>query len=457
MAAVDNILTVIIILLLFVISGVTIWYVKKRYGTEEHYSDRFKDLTIDECAGLCKTTTDCYAFAYDSNKKTCYPSYTPLIGRPPKQVFGEEYSPNNTVCNKIIPITIADRAPGFEQRRANAVYTCAEREGLQPILYFHNKSKFNKFDEGQNVDFIKQVDEYEVKDHRWPNNQYDTDNTDILNRDINRNNINDQTVTDIDRIRRNPTGVDLEIQQQKDMDFLGFSVNKIKSTVENITNIFKPSARVTNTTINVTKEGYDVSGNNTNNTLGLPDGVNNPTTTTVANIPEPVITVVDISNTGINKNIPLPNNTIDLSVNNSTSSNMDKAVPPLATGQADHAYIGSKALLTDITTQLQPSPYDPVGPYSVYKVNDQLNRGDYLMDHKCTRNVPLKTCLEYCENNKQCVGVEWNPKFSVHDGVCCPMQSIGKMADRESIYRFGKFYSKEGRQNLDTTKYYISL
>lgn len=143
-------------MLLVVCLSVLIMLLVKQCGSE-HYDDVKMMSTVAKCAEFCKTTTDCYGFAFDKKTNTCYPSRNII----------DQRSFDHLICNKIITITEAKEIIPFSERRSNAMFVCTEKLGYHPSFYFHNQNKFNKIHEKQNFDFIVNVDEYSVKDHDW--------------------------------------------------------------------------------------------------------------------------------------------------------------------------------------------------------------------------------------------------------------------------------------------------
>jgi len=73
---------------------------------------------------------------------------------------------------------------------------------------------------------------------------------------------------------------------------------------------------------------------------------------------------------------------------------------------------------------------------------DDYNGGDYLNNYKCVDNITFRGCLDYCINNEECKGVEYNPQFGSYNNVCCPKRNIGQFYPRKWIHKNGKFYAK---------------
>lgn len=97
------------------------------------------------------------------------------------------------------------------------------------------------------------------------------------------------------------------------------------------------------------------------------------------------------------------------------------------------------------------------------KANDEY-LGGYLFDHKCSSNINLTPCMQTCENDDRCVGVEWNPyyvkndgnnKTSVYRNICCPKTQITEIIPRRTEYQNGNFYIKKLVDQFDKNKIYI--
>ena len=324
-----------------------------RRGKIEGYDARYTNISVDNCAKLCKTTAGCFGFAYDPKNQICYPSDNPLMGPPIKALYLDEYKDENVVCNKMDAIMIPTNAPPFDKRKSNAIFVCGEKPGLHPQLYIHKNNMLELIDEGQNPDFILDIDEYDVNYYKWPLNKYDADQLDLLRRDREKQMYTPSTMTLMDRIRNE------KVNDNNDM-IVGIDVKpKKESTLEKIA---KRSGEI------MTK---------LQEALQIPIGLN-----FVENYP-----------------------------------NSDE--------------------------------------YKAFEVYDKLNNGVYMRNHKCVQNIPMKSCLEYCLNNEECVGVEYNPRFFYHENVCCPYKSIDDFVDRRDMQRLGKFYRKIRTNNLDKKRIHV--
>ena len=67
--------------------------------------------------------------------------------------------------------------------------------------------------------------------------------------------------------------------------------------------------------------------------------------------------------------------------------------------------------------------------YIVYKQYNDFNTGEYSKDFKCVRDIPYNDCAEYCTNDDNCVGFEFNTMYPINKNitknVCCPYKSKG--------------------------------
>lgn len=147
----------------------------------EHYDTIVQGVTFDNCGKKCKETNDCFAFSYsntDSNTDTnkCY-----LAKNTIKRDYtyytdfkhSDEYNENHILCNKYIPITnfyenktSPNKYPSFHERRSNSFYTCSYKNEPNKT-FLHNEDKMIKIEEGQNFDYIEDIDIYQINDIEW--------------------------------------------------------------------------------------------------------------------------------------------------------------------------------------------------------------------------------------------------------------------------------------------------
>lgn len=95
--------------------------------------------------------------------------------------------------------------------------------------------------------------------------------------------------------------------------------------------------------------------------------------------------------------------------------------------------------------------------YIVYRTFQDMNDGAYLNRYKCVDNITKKNCLKYCVDQPACVGVEYNPNFGERKNVCCPKRSVGTFKPRDNDYKYGRFYLKQVKDNLDKSKIYVTM
>jgi hypothetical protein len=312
----------------------------------ETYDDRYIDSTMNNCANFCKTTAGCLGFGFDSLTNTCFPSKSIVIGEPVDKIFEDEYSPNHVACNKFEAKIQPSKATPFTERRSNAIFICSKKQGIQrtqPQYYFHNNKTMTKIDEGQNIDFITDVDNYEIKPYRWP--KFNRKHFNFRNR---------------------------EKKQQKLKNFY-----KIK-------NIQNPKGEVipdkTNTSSFLFPFGY----------------------IKIKEIPMVIKNTINKTGKAIKNIVQIPND-----------------------------------------TQLNNSNIKPMNINKHFEIYSEFNKGKYLREHNCVKNITHQECLNFCDNNKNCVGTEWNPYFNNNENICCPMKTLGKFEPRKHQHRLGKFYLKK--------------
>lgn len=83
---------------------------------------------------------------------------------------------------------------------------------------------------------------------------------------------------------------------------------------------------------------------------------------------------------------------------------------------------------------------------NIFIESDNEFLGQYLLPHQCSTNIPFYDCLKFCDNEKKCMGVEWNKE---HSGVCCPKSIISKIIPRREQHKNGKFYVKRNSETLN--------
>jgi len=185
-------------IIIFIIAILCIFNVNRNI---EHYDDRYTDTNFTKCAKLCRGISECYGFGYDREKNICYPAKSTIDGVPlVGSLFESQFKPIHTTCNKVEPILEATSKVSFDARRKNSVYSCKERDDLQPQWYFYNRDKFTNIGEGKNLDEIFDVDEYKVRPYSWPINQFNTDQIDLLEDITSSKRLTPKNITQVDRI-----------------------------------------------------------------------------------------------------------------------------------------------------------------------------------------------------------------------------------------------------------------
>lgn len=167
-----------IILIIFIIFIILI--IINNNQSIEHYDARYTDVSVSDCAEWCKTNAGCSAFGYNKKNKTCYPSKNLITGKPFNSMYADEYLDTNATCNKPSPIMQPQKTPSFFSRRANAQYVCTESYNKYPKYFLFNDNKFRDIGEGNMIDAIFDVQNYEVKPYTWPKNKFDYENLDLL-------------------------------------------------------------------------------------------------------------------------------------------------------------------------------------------------------------------------------------------------------------------------------------
>lgn len=104
--------------------------------------------------------------------------------------------------------------------------------------------------------------------------------------------------------------------------------------------------------------------------------------------------------------------------------------------------------------------------YTVFEQDKYEHLGQYLYPYKCVENVTQGECLRTCNENKDCVGVEWNPVYLkkqkdgstiIHKEVCCPKREISQVINRRKEFENGRYYVKKKYLILEKDRNYITL
>jgi len=218
----------------------------------EHYDDRFANYNFDKCAEFCKTTAECYGFGYDRENSVCYPSRKSISGKPANinTRFRDQYSPNNSACNKIEPIILPGNIIPFDKRRKNSIFVCSEKEGLHPQWYLHSHGNFKNIGEGNKIDDIFDIDKYSVTNHQWPLAKLNVDQLDLLVQERLKPLYTNLTVTQLDRMKEKPIepvksksiGKQKQLKTEPTLDFgleniKNYSINSINKLIRSLPEI----------------------------------------------------------------------------------------------------------------------------------------------------------------------------------------------------------------------------
>lgn len=100
--------------------------------------------------------------------------------------------------------------------------------------------------------------------------------------------------------------------------------------------------------------------------------------------------------------------------------------------------------------------------YNVYQINNNMIKDNNVYDYGCIHNIPLDDCINYCNNDTICKGVEHNPYFAknnneIYKNICCLKKDINNIVNRDDIYKYGKLYIKgEINPHYKNISYYVS-
>lgn len=113
-----------------------------------------------------------------------------------------------------------------------------------------------------------------------------------------------------------------------------------------------------------------------------------------------------------------------------------------------------KEITLDNYTELITNPKTSNETLVMTEYDDEY-LGQYMLPHKCSANISQKDCINYCIDNNNCVGTEWNPFYlnksivnnaeqhKLYRNICCPKIKINKVTPRREDFKFGHFYLKE--------------
>jgi hypothetical protein len=99
--------------------------------------------------------------------------------------------------------------------------------------------------------------------------------------------------------------------------------------------------------------------------------------------------------------------------------------------------------------------------YNIFQKDNREYLGQYLFPYQCVNNISENECLDTCDKNSDCEGVEYNPEYikdnKLYRNVCCPKRILSEIITRRPEFEHGSFYVKKKIQDLDKKKYYIDI
>jgi len=149
-----------ILIIIFIIIIIFIFFIKP---IREKFDAKIEQVSENECGTMCTKVVGCAGFGYCNDK--CWLARQPIIGRPEKSLYLEDYKPNIKRCNKFY--TISDlyiAATGDYQK--NMSYVCQNGENGDLVLttYLNDKKILEK---PEDIDKIM-IRDYPMKNVKWP-------------------------------------------------------------------------------------------------------------------------------------------------------------------------------------------------------------------------------------------------------------------------------------------------
>jgi len=219
-----------IIILLIIISLLLI----KKNNLVEGYSERLTDQTIEKCADFCRSKAGCWAFGYDKKNNICYPSKEIIAGYPIDSVFKSEYRDGNVACNKVKAILQPIENPSFADRRSNSLYVCKDNINSYPKYYIYRHGRFDDVGEGNNLDNIFDIDNYNVVSYDFPINKYNPDQQDLYTKYLET-----KPFTNVTKEDRDPTVteyVPIYVEKDKEKNEFDFNITGLTKRYNDIKN-----------------------------------------------------------------------------------------------------------------------------------------------------------------------------------------------------------------------------
>ena len=170
-----------LILNLLLIIVIFIFYNKlNKINNKEHYDARISNtLNIEKCANMCSSVFGCGSFSFNQNLQKCYLSKFPITSPPLPAVFSSEYVPENTYCNKMLPI-ISDYSINNDMYVDNKIYDCYNNKAEYLGKKYYDFSKKEQPIMFNDIYSLKSYD-YTLQYLNWPSNKVDTQFDDKLN------------------------------------------------------------------------------------------------------------------------------------------------------------------------------------------------------------------------------------------------------------------------------------
>ena len=446
---------IIVVIILIIIFCIIYFNTKKIEG----YDDRIINTNLQDCAHLCKTIHDCYGFAYDDKHKICFPAQKIIDNQTNDFIFKKDISfDKHIICNKFIPIITPTNNPSTPERKSNSMYTCSDKKA-KPVLYYENDNKMTHIDNGQNLDFILNVDDYKVALYNWPSGNIVNNTQDAYILETNNIQPIQQDVSDLSVYLSNNYISNSERQLIRPQD----EIYKILETnIEHLTNTPKQGSSARSTTRPTTRPTTRSTTRSTTRPTTRPVGktTTRPTTRPSTNNQiqkqqeqvQPIKQEVQpqIGNQQQEQQIQpqIGNQQQEQQIQQQTSNQQQEQEQEQEQDKTKQEQLQKileeRQMDIPITNTPNSNVYydvDFVGKNisKIYKIYDDYNNG---ITNNCVQNITQKECLIYCKNNDKCVGVEWNPLYGQNKSVCCPYTGMGNFEQRDKYNKLGKFFEK---------------
>jgi hypothetical protein len=146
---------------------------------------------------------------------------------------------------------------------------------------------------------------------------------------------------------------------------------------------------------------------------------------------------------------------------NRGASALDNNIPPTEVKYPVRMIEWPKTIETELIPSFIKPEKEKIKKENIRFVeSDDEFLGQYLLAHQCVADIPLYDCIKFCNNNKDCAGVEWLEEiyddlgenvnfYRTRNSICCPKKIISKIIPRRSKYKKGKFYIKTKTEKSD--------